>query len=303
MDKAFEKATYALKVGEVSDPVRSTFGFHIIKLEGVRGGERKPFSQVRDQLEHDLKHQEAEDQYYSEAETLSNLAFEHADNLTAAAQELNIPIQSTGLFSRDSGTGIAANPKVREAAFADDVMLDGKNSEAIELTQDHVVVLHLKDHKPAALRPLDEVRDDIRQILRLQAAKAKAKQAGEDFVQRIEKGEDAAAVAAKLKLKWERPGFIAREDTKVNPQIVDAAFQLVLGGDAKPGFSGKALSSGDFAVYGVYAVKDGDPASADKKTVDSLKASLRRDHGESVFEAYVDALKSKMEISSYPDKL
>ena len=303
MDKAFEKATYALKVGEVSEPVRSTFGFHIIKLEGVRGGERKPFAQVRDQLEHDLKHQKAEDQYYSEAETLSNLVFEHADNLTAAAQELNIPIQTTGLFSRDNGTGIAANPKVRAAAFADDVLLDGKNSEAIELTQDHVVVVHLKDHKPATLRPLDDVRDDIRQILRLEAAKAKAKQAGEDFAHRIENGEDTAAVAAELKVKWERPGLITRDDAKVNPQIRDAAFHLVLADDAKPAFSGKALSSGDFAVYGVYAVKEGDPASADKKTVDSLKTSLGREHGESVFEAYVDALKSQMKISLYPDKL
>jgi len=303
MDKAFEKAAFALKVGEVSEPVRTTFGFHIIKLEGIRGGERKPFEQVRAQLERDLKRQKAEDKFYSEADTLSNVTFEHADNLTEASQELKIPIQSTGLFSRDGGAGIATNPKVREAAFSDDVLQGGKNSEAIELTQDHVVVIHLKEHKPAALRPLNDVRDEILQLLRIEAAKSKAKEAGDEFVSRIKKGEDAATVAAQLKVKWERAGYIGREDAKVNQQIRDAAFHLIPAADSKPVYSGQALPSGDFAVYGLYAVKEGDPGSADKKTVETLKTSLERDHGQDVFKAYVDALRSQMKIESYPDKL
>jgi peptidyl-prolyl cis-trans isomerase D len=303
MDKAFEKAVFALKVGEVSEPVRSTFGFHIIKLEGIRGGERKPFEQVRNQVERDLKRQQAEDKFYSEAETLSNITFEHEDNLTAASQQLHLPIQTTGLFTRDNGPGIAANPKVREAAFSDDVLSGGKNSEAIEITQDHVVVLHLKEHKPAALRPLEAVREDIRQELRIDAAKTKAKEVGEDIIRRIKGGDDVAAVTAKLKLKWERLGFVTRDDSKINPQIIDAAFHLVYSGDAKPVFGGKALSSGDFAVYSVYAVKAGDPAGADAKTVASLKNSLVQEYGQVAFKDYVDALKQKMEITRYTDKL
>jgi len=303
MDKAFEKAAFALKVGEVSEPVRSTFGFHLIKLEGVRGGERKPFEQIRAQLAKDLKRQRAEDQYFSRAEELSNLVFEHEDNLTDAAKELHMTIKNSGLFTRVSGKGIAANPKVREAAFSDDVMLGGKNSEAIELSQDHMVVLHLKEHKEVALRPLDEVREDIRQQLRQQAAKDKAKKAGEDILRRVKGGEDVAAIVSKLQLKWERPGLIARTGSKLNPQIVNAAFQLEHPADAKPVFGGKALSTGDFAVYGLYAVKDGDPAAADKMTVDVLKKSLEREHGEVVFKDYTDALKEKMKITRFPNNI
>jgi len=303
MDKAFEKTAFDLKVGDVSEPVRSTFGFHLIKLEGIRGGKSKPFEEIRAQLEKDLKRQRAEDQYFSRAEDLSNLAFEHEDNLTDVAKELHMTIKNSGLFTRVSGKGISADPKVREAAFADDVLLGGKNSEAIELSQDHMVVLHLKEHKEIALRPLDEVREDIRQQLHSQAAKAKAKSVGEDILSRAKKGEDVAAISAKLQLSWDRSGFVARTGSKLNPQIVNAAFQLERPVDAKPVFGGKVLVTGDYAVYGLYAVKDGDPASADKKTVDALKKSLEREHGQVVFENYAKALKEGMKITRFEKQL
>jgi peptidyl-prolyl cis-trans isomerase D len=110
-------------------------------------------------------------------------------------------------------------------------------------------------------------------------------------------------VMAGLKLKWERPGFIPRKGSKVNPQIVDAAFKLDHPVDTKPVFDGKPLSSGDFAVYGLYAVKEGDPATADKKTVEALKKSLEREHGQVVFKDYADALKAGMKISRFPKNI
>lgn len=303
MDKAFEQAAYTLKVGEVSEPVRSAFGFHIVKLEGIRGGERKPFESVRADLERDIKRQQAEDQFFSQAESLSNMAFEHADNLTAAAQALHLAVQTSGLFTRSNGTGIATNPKVRAAAFSDEVLTGGKNSEAVELTQDDVVVMRLKEHKSAAVRPIDEVRGEISQELRIEAAKKKAKELGETIVRRVKGGEDVTAIVAQFKLKWERPGFVSRQDNKVNPQVVDAAFHLERPAAAKPVIDGKALSSGDFAVYGLYAVKEGDSARAGQETSESLKNALAREHGQLALKGYTDGLKEKVKITRYPDKL
>jgi peptidyl-prolyl cis-trans isomerase D len=304
MDKAFEKAAFSLKPGEVSEPVRSTFGFHLIKLEETRGGESKPFDQVRAALERDVRHQKAEDLYFDQAETLSNLTFEHADSLKEAAGALHLPIRSSALFTRDNGSGVAADPKVREVAFSDDVLLGGKNSEAVELNPDHVVVLHLKEHKPAALRELDAVRDQIRQALRLEAAKDKTRSAGEDLVHRLQGGEDPAKALASLKLSWQRPGLIGRDDSKLDPQLAKAVFAAPRpGDDNKPQFAGEALASGDYAVYGVFAVKDGDPAAADAQTRDSLKGALLRERGQMVFKDYVDGLKSNMKIVRHEDQL
>ena len=122
-------------------------------------------------------------------------------------------------------------------------------------------------------------------------------------MRRIKGGEDVSAVTAGLQLKWERPGFVKRKGSKVNPQIVDAAFKLDHPVDTKPVFDGKPLSSGDFAVYGLYAVKEGDPATADKKTVEALKKSLEREHGQVVFKDYADALKAGMKISRFPKNI
>lgn len=304
MDKAFEQAAFSLKPGEVSEPVRSTFGFHLIKLEEIRGGERKPFEQVRDQLERDVRHRKAEDLYYDQAETLSNLTFEHADSLKEAADKLRLPIQSTPLFTRDSGTGIAANPKVREASFSDDVLLGGKNSEAVELDQDHVVVLHLREHKPAALRDLDAVRDQIRQTLRLAAAKDKARAAGDELVKRLRAGEDPVKVFGPLKLAWQRSGFIGRDEVKLDPQLAKAAFEAQRpGDDHKPQFGGKVLGSGDYAVYGVFEVKEGDPAAADAQARAALREALLRERGDVMFQGYLDGLKSEMKIVRHEDQL
>lgn len=303
MDKAFEDASFSLAEGEVSEPVRSAFGFHIIKLEGVRGGQSKPFEEVRAQLERDLKRQRAEEQYFALAEQLYNLTFENPDNLTVAAETLHLPMRSTGLFTREQGSGIASHPKVRAAAFGDDVLLRGNNSEAIELAPDHEVVLRIKEHQPEAVRPLEQVRDEISQALRAEVAKKKAEEVGRALLSRMEKGEDVLEVAKQLNLTWVRPGLVGRMSAEINPEITEEAFRLQRPLPGKPLFGGKSLSSGDFAVLAVYEVKDGDPAGVDGGSRQSTIETLVQGRAGSEFQGYVEALKAKTEIKRYPDKM
>ena len=145
---------------------------------------------------------------------------------------------------------------------------------------------------------------DIRQVLRMEAAKNKTKEVGEGIVKRLKAGEDPNMVMLQMKLKWVRPGFLGRQDPKADRQIIEDAFYLDRPqGELKPVFGGKATKSGDFAVYGVYAVKDGDPTGANQKDVDSLKDSLTRERGQMIFKEYVDALKDTMKITRHEDKL
>lgn len=303
MDKAFEDAAFALKPGEVSEPVRSAFGFHIIKLDEIKGGQGKSFEEVRPQLERDLKRQRAEEQYFAQAEQLSNLAFENSDNLQTASKALNLPIRSTALFTRDNGEGIAANPKVRNAAFADDVLNAGHNSEPIELAPDHVVVLRVKEHKPESVRPFEEVRNDIQSKLRIDAAKKKTQETGQAIISQIGKGADVMSAAKEANLTWERPGMIGRSAANVAPMLAEQAFMLDRPSAGKPVLGSVSLPSGDFAVIAIYDVKDGDPTSADEQTKTSARELLSRSRAEDEFQSYVKDLKAEAKIKRYPDKM
>lgn len=303
MDKTFEDAAFALKPGEVSEPVRSAFGYHLIKLEEIKGGHGKSFDEVRAQLESELRRQHADEQYYAKVEQLSNLTFENADNLEVASKALGVPIRSTGPFSRDNGAGIAAHPKVRNAAFSDDVLVAGHNSEPIELAPDHIVVLRMKEHNPEAVRPLEEVRAEIVQRLRADGAKKKAQEIGQTIVSRIEQGGDAGAIAREFDLRWERPRFIQRVMPDIEREIVDQAYRLAHPKADQPVVGGSSLNTGDFAVITLYAVKDGDAAAAPAELKDAVRDMLVRSRAAEEFQAYVDELKAKAEIKRRPENM
>src|SRR5690606_9696973 len=157
----FEDKLFAMENGEVAGPVTTDFGVHIIKLLSVRTPEFPSFEKMHDQLVADFRRQQVDERYYKLAEQLTELTYANPQTLDVAAEALGLTVQEVANVTRDSGTGIAANPAVREAAFSSDVLQDGVNSDPIELGEHHVVVLRVTDHQPAQPRPLAEVRDAI----------------------------------------------------------------------------------------------------------------------------------------------
>ena len=171
MVKPFEDALFAIKkVGNVVGPIRTKYGYHIIKLDGIRAPTTKPFSEVRAKLASEYAKKKAEDQYFALGDQLANLAYEHPDSLSAVSKQLNLPIETVADVTQNAGTGIASNPAVRTAAFSDGVLNQGLNSVPIKLGPNHVVVIRVKDHIPSEQKPLAAVRDEIVGILQQQQA-------------------------------------------------------------------------------------------------------------------------------------
>lgn len=304
MDKAFEDRVFSLKAAELSEPVRSAFGFHIIKLAEIKPAVTKTFAEVRSDLVKEQQQRKAQQMFFEKTEPLINLSFENPDTLAVASKELELSIQSSALFDRKGGEGIAADPKVVTAAFSDDILKRGFNSEPIEIGDNRLVVLRVKEHKPAAQRSLEEVRPTIVEQLRTEMAQAKARAAGGAFMERLKKGEDPAAIAKEYRVEWIKSGLVGRDETKILPQIVRAAFRLNKPAkDAGPAVGGEPLESGDYAVTAVYAVREGDPAGMESAARTALKRELQRNQAQSEYELLVAGSKNEAKIVTHLDKL
>src|SRR5581483_4690528 len=222
-DPAFEAALFAMKKGQISDPVLSPEGYHIIDLKDVRGGQVQSFEQVRDQLAAEAEKSERESEYSDVAGKLTDLVYQDPSSLEPAAKALGLTVQTTPLFPRTGApSGIAANKAVVKAAFSDQVLAQGNSSDPIDLGTNHIVVIHVADHEPAKPKPLDHVRADILQARADQAAK---KQADTLYAQ-LQKSGDLEAVAKSAGQAVKPATAVGRDSSAFDPQLLDTVFRM-----------------------------------------------------------------------------
>lgn len=306
MSKGVEDAAFSLDVGEVSEPVRSEFGMHLVKLTDIRPGKTLDFDEARDQVLRDYRRERAETLYYEQAERLANLTFEHPHTLEVAAEALGLEVQETGFFPRGGaaeGAGIASNAKVAEAAFSPDVLEGGNNSAPVELEGGRSVVLRVSEHRPAARQSLEEARAEIVSRLREQAARRQAEQLGGRILKRLREGADAGAVAGELELQWERSEGVSRDEQSLAPEVLEAAFRMPAPPAGGASYQGVALPDGDFVVIALHAVEEGDPAEVTQARREELRQRLARAYGQSAFDAYLEALRERAEIVVHRENL
>jgi len=264
LDPAFEQAAFSLAPETLSEPVRSRFGYHLIEVLEVQGGEPAPFEEVRDQLVAEVGSGRAEAIFFEQAEQLATLTYESPDSLIPAAEALDLEVQTTDWLDREGAEeGLFGLPKVLAAAFSEDVLTRGNNSELIEPDPDalQALVLRVDEHRPPDVKPLDEVRDDIVSQLNAERAAEAALAAAEDLVEQLRGGADLSEAAGDYSI--ERPGLVERAAAGIPPAVLTLGFSAVrpVQGDATY-VSGPA-SDGDALVVAVSAVEDGDATALD----------------------------------------
>ncbi len=304
MEPDFEEVAFSLKLDEVSEPVLTSFGYHIIKVTGIREKEVKPFADVRDEILAQFQNDAAERQYFELAEQLTNQAYEVPDSLSETADELGLELKQSPFFERRGGTDVFANPRVVAAAYSDDVLSQGFNSEPIEVGENHVLVLRLLEHQKADRRPLSEVKSQVRQSLIQEKAREAAKAAGEKALQQLEAGESAETVSKALSVDWKGAGAVTRETKDHDAQIIKQAFRLTRPSSPdSPRYSGVVLNSGDYAVIRLNKVVDGDPAAMDVAERETLKRRLAGEQGANAQLHLISRLKADAKVIVQNDDL
>jgi peptidyl-prolyl cis-trans isomerase D len=296
MEKSFEDAASTLKLGEVSNPVKSAFGYHLIKVTELIPGETKSFDAVKNEVTKAYQKAQAENAFYEAGETLTEMSYEHPDNLKTVADALGIPIKKTALFTKDKGDGIAAEDKIRSAAFTEEV-LHGNNSTPIELGTDRLVVLRVLEHKAAAAQDLKDVKSDIVAVLMADKAKLQAVEKAKQIKAQLQAGESIQAVAAENKLAVKTVSGLTRSKDDVPLPLSEVIFRAAKPVAGKPSIFIAELPEGEQVVVSLSKVKEGVMTEDDKKQLELANKNIAKAFGQTEFNALINSLQADADIS------
>ncbi len=300
----FQAALDKLKKGEVSDPVLTSDGYHIIDVRDMREGHTETFAQVRDQLVQEATKDAREDHYRDVGNKLTDMIYNDPTSLKPAAEKLGLTIQTTPLFGRDGAkTGLASNPKVVKAAFSDLLLVQGNTSDPIELGNDHMVVIHVAKHVPAAVKPLTEVGDQIKQAIVQQRVEASAKKIADGAFAKLQGGEKLDALAQAAGQTVQQETGVTRNAADLDPDLLKAVFEMAHPAKGADTRALVPMEKGRYALVVLSAVKPGDSSKVPAEAEGFLRQQMARAYGAAEFEAFLDVLRSKAKIETAPQRL
>lgn len=292
--RAFEQALAQLDVGEVSDPVRTDAGYHLIKLLGVQGAEPPSYEQEKNRIANVMRRSEAERRFLELSQDLADVTFS-ADSLVEAGNAIGLDAKVAGPFSRDGGFGIASNPVVVATAFRSDVLEEGHPSEVLELGPGHAVVVRVTNHQEARTLAFEEVRTEIERTLKREAAIEQASTLANTLKAEINAGKSVEDVAKEHGYEWQVSLNTQRGAGNVNRDILREVFSLPLPGDA-PIVSSFPTSDGNYAVVSLTQVKPGDIESMSTEEKAAFRQRLADMASDYSFAAYQQALEQSSKI-------
>jgi peptidyl-prolyl cis-trans isomerase D len=302
--KEFADALFAMqKEGEIVGPVRTQYGYHVIRLDGIEAPHVRSFEEVRAELEPEYRREVAQSEFYEKSQQLADESFAALSELDSVAKKLGLPLQTVDGFTRQGGGTLGNDRKIIEAAFSDEVLQDRQNSQPIQLGDESVVVLRVADHQPSQQRPLEEVRDEITAQLREEAARKAAADAAVALARRIEAGEPLDAVAASAGAKAtgkqtvDRQGPTEDNGAPVPPELVKAIFQAPRpAGEGKSSVGTATLASGDQAVFVVSDARPGMLEAAAEAQLPLRAQQTAQINAAVEFGAYLDELRRTAKI-------
>ena len=295
MEKAFEESASTLKLGEVSNPVKSAFGYHLIKVTELVPGDIKSFDSVKNEVTLAYQKAQAENAFYEAGQKLTEMSYEHPDNLQTVADALNVSVQKSALFTKEKGEGIAADEKVRNAAFSEEV-LQGNNSTPIELGADRLVVVRLLEHKVAAKRDLNEVKQDVAAVLSKEKAQSLTVQKAQQIKERLQAGESIQVVATENKLEIKAEKGLVRGKNKLPEQLNEAVFKAAKPVGGRPSIFIAVLPSGEQVLVSLTKVTAGIMSEDDKKQMELAKKNIANAFGQTEFNQVLNSLQVEADV-------
>ncbi len=305
LEKEIDEFLFASDEGAVSDVIQTKKGLNIVKVGEVRGGPKNVYEKVAEQVEHDYKQAQAELHFFELADQLTNLSYEHPNTLEMAADAIGKDIVETVFFSQNSETeGLLSKPQIISSSFNPELISSGQNSDAIELSDNHIVVLRVLEHQVAKTKALEDVRDEVIAAIRVEHAAEKIKEASAAIVQQLESGVATDSLTSEIKPEWTTVENTKRDDVNVSRAVLRSAFQVGIPTD-KPIITSNRLGSGDYSIVIVTAVHDGEIAEGEEGEALSktTELELKRSRGTQEWQQFIRNAKSNSDIKFFKENI
>ncbi|WP_129645404.1 SurA N-terminal domain-containing protein [Peristeroidobacter agariperforans] len=293
----FEDALFSMQSGEIRGPVKTQFGYHVLKLEDIQAGHQKTFDEARADIEAEYRKDKAQTGFYDESQKMADAAFAALTELDTVAKSMNLQVHEVKGFTREGGGEFGADQGVIDAAFSEDVLERRQNSPLVAVGDDKAVILRVTGHTPAEPRPLAEVRGQIESRLRAQAARDAAAAKGADAVARLQKGESWESLNA-LGMKPVGRRFVTRDDSIAPPAVLRSAFQASKSeiSEAKPYVAGVTTDDGNYAVLAVTQIRSGEAGSEPEQQRTARRRQAEVRSGNEELTAYVEEAQRNADI-------
>jgi peptidyl-prolyl cis-trans isomerase D len=303
MVKPFEDAVFSMQAGEVRGPVKTDYGYHVLKLQEIKPGAGRSYEEVRDELAREQMETARERAYNDLAGRVVTETLKNPTSLEAAATAVGLPVQKAGPFSRSNPVGIAANPSVLRAAFSDTLVQDGTVSDPIEVSPNHSVVIRVTQHTPEQTQPLAKVRDAVIAAIRADRRSKAAEAAADALVARIGKGETLQSIAATERLQVNPIPGMQRGMPAPTPEANEAIFAAQRPAAGKVTAGKAKLPDGSYAVFAVEKVTEGDLKELPAEQRTMMQQQLAQLGGNSAVQAYIDAMRKRFKVDVMEDRL
>ncbi|WP_448547930.1 SurA N-terminal domain-containing protein [Thalassotalea fusca] len=293
MDPAFDEAALALNnVGDVSEVVKTDFGFHLIQLTEFQEGNLKALADVKEDIHAALSTNKAQDKFFELQQEMARLSFEFPDSLEDAAGAVNVEVKTTDWLSRFGNAAPFDNAKAIETAFSDLVLQEQLNSDVVEINDDLVVVMRLNEYQAAKVKPLAEVSDQIKELLVAQKAAEKAQLAADELLAGVKANSDVTAQLAALGATFEQKADIARYGSDVDAAIAREAFKLPHPAEGSVSAGTVTMGNGDLAIVVVENVSIDDSVEVPPTFAQQQTQQL----AQSAYNNFVDSLRENAEV-------
>lgn len=293
----FEEALFAMQPGEISAPVKTDFGWHVLQLREVQGGTQEGFEQARETLAREQAEADRERAFNELSSRLVDLIYKNPSSLAPAARELNLPVQTLGPVGRDDSTGILANPEVKRAAFSDALIQDGTVSDPIEIGPNRSVLIRVAAHTPERTQPLAQVRERVIAAVRADRARKASTARAQALLKQLQGGESLAAVAQANGLpEPTRIPALPRGAPLGATGVADAVFAAVPPAEGKVTPGAEVLDDGSIVLFTVDQVIPGDAAQLAPGQRETLQQQVQAMQGANDVRSLVQALRKRYRV-------